>query len=166
MSPIAIKINRKMAGTYFPSPRPSSAEKPLQFLQIEPAQWSRVEQFYRSHGYKIKCGAGERVYVMAHDDLIAAARLVPQGSGHYWLRNLLVAGDWRRRGIASKLMRELLPDIAPHGCYCFALPHLVAFYTEVGFVQNPDHCPADIADTFHIYRRRGRDWILMGYRSP
>lgn len=130
-----------------------------------PERFALVDRFYRFQGYKVKCGEIERVYTMANggEGFIAAARLVPQRSGHYWLRNLLVASDWRGQGIATELMQKLLPDLAPLGCYCFALPHLTDFYVALGFTQNPSHCPDDILRTYNTYRTRGRDWVLMGY---
>lgn len=132
---------------------------------VDLARFALVDRFYRAQGYKVKCGANERIYAVASEDegFIAAARLVPQNSGHYWLRNLLVASNWRGQGIATGLMQELIPDLAPLGCYCFALPHLTHFYTALGFVHNPSHCPDDILRTYNTYRARGRDWVLMGY---
>lgn len=129
-----------------------------------PERFALVDRFYRAQGYKVKCAEAERVYVIANEDggFIAAVRLVPQRSGHYWLRNLLVANDWRGQGIATRLMQELLLDVVPRGCYCFALPHLTDFYAALGFIQNPPHCPEDILCTYNTYRARGRDWVLMG----
>jgi GNAT superfamily N-acetyltransferase len=132
---------------------------------IEPVRFALVERFYRAQGYKVKFGVNERIYAIENqrDGFIAAVRLVPQSSGHYWLRNLLVAAEWRGRGIATGLMRQLLPDLTPQGCYCFALPHLTDFYADLGFTRNPSHCPDDILRTYNTYRARGRDWVLMGY---
>jgi GNAT superfamily N-acetyltransferase len=135
------------------------------FRVVEPASFPLIERFYRAQGYKVKCGASERVYAITaeNEGFIAAARLVPQSSGHFWLRNLLVASDWRGQGIATGLMQQLLPDLAPKGCYCFALPHLTVFYSALGFATNPSHCPEDIFRTYTTYRSRGRDWELMGF---
>ena len=135
------------------------------FRLIEPTEHALIDRFYRAQGYKVKCGASERVYTITHasEGFIGAARLVPQSSAHFWLRNLLVASDWRGQGIATHLMQKLLPDLQPQGCYCFALPHLTDFYTALGFVQEPAHCPEDILRTYTTYRTRGRDWVLMGY---
>lgn len=143
----------------------SSVGKPCVFQPVEPVRFALVDRFYRAQGYKVKCGPSERVYAIADTDegFIATARLVPQSSGHYWLRNLLVASDWRGQGIATGLMQKLLPDLAPYGCYCFALPHLRDFYLALGFAQDPSHCPEDILHTYNTYRTRGRDWVLMGY---
>ncbi|MCE3252901.1 MAG: N-acetyltransferase [Cellvibrio sp.] len=144
---------------------PRAFDKPCKFQRIEPVRFALVDRFYRTQGYKVKAGAGERIYAIAGEggSFIAAARLVPQTSGHYWLRNLLVVAEWRGRGIATGLMCSLLPDLAPRGCYCFALPHLNNFYRGLGFTQNPPHCPDDILRTYNTYRTRGRDWVLMGY---
>lgn len=144
-----------------------TSETPQVFQLLGPERHALVDRFYRTQGYKVKCLASERVYVIERegDGIIAAARLVPQVSGHYWLRNLLVASDKRGQGIATRLMQNLLPDLAPQGCYCFALHHLSEFYTALGFDRNPSHCPEDILATYNIYRARGRDWLLMGYRQ-
>lgn len=144
---------------------PNPFDESYEFQLIEPVRFALVDRFYRAQGYKVKSGANERVYTLAtgRDSFIAAARLVPQSSGHYWLRNLLVAAEWRGRGVATGLMRQLLPDLAPQGCYCFALRHLTDFYAGLGFTQNPAHCPEDIQRTYNTYRARGRDWVLMGY---
>jgi GNAT superfamily N-acetyltransferase len=142
----------------------SVINEPLVFQSVDSERFALVDRFYRSQGYKVKCGAHERVYAIAEQEgFIAAARLVPQSSGHYWLRNLLVANNWRGQGIATGLMQQLLPDLTPRGCYCFALPHLTAFYGVLGFTINPSHCPEDILRTYNTYRSRGRDWVLMGY---
>ena len=144
---------------------PANINEPGVFQLIQPVRFALVDRFYREQGYKVKCGATERVYAIAHEreQFIAATRLVPQSSGHYWLRNLLVASAWRGQGVATGLMQQLLPDLAPHSCYCFALPHLTGFYTALGFIQNPANCPEDIQRTYNTYRSRGRDWVLMGY---
>lgn len=137
------------------------------FQSIEPARLPLVDRFYRDLGYKIKCAPHERVFVLVNNtgDFIAAARLVPQLSGHYWLRNLLVDPQWRGQGLATRLITECKPHIFPLGCYCFALPHLTELYRRLDFAVAPDHCPADILANYQKYRARGRDWVLMGYKA-
>lgn len=138
----------------------------LQFLSVDSTRLALADRFYREHGYKVKCTAQERVFVLSMaNEWIAAARFVPQGSGHYWLRNLLVAPEYRGGGLASHLLNQVKPLIVPQGCYCFALPHLINFYTRLAFDRDPQHCPADIAAIYSRYRTRGRDWVLMGYQQ-
>jgi GNAT superfamily N-acetyltransferase len=148
------------------------------FYQEQPERYPLVDRFYRRQGYKVKVAANESLFVMyntaaqidrdtqsASAEMMAAARLVPQSSGHFWLRNLLVAKEHRAKGVASALMQQLLPLIAPQGCYCFALPHLEVFYKRLGFALQPDHCPDDIQQKYQQYRAKGRDWLLMGYKA-
>lgn len=137
------------------------------FQAIEPARLALADRFYRHHGYKVKCAHHERVFALINEtgDIIAAARFVPQSSGHYWLRNLLVDSQWRKQGLATQLIAGCKPHISPLGCYCFALPHLTGFYHQLGFEPNPAHCPADILANYQKYQSRGRDWVLMGYQQ-
>ncbi|MEN0035881.1 MAG: GNAT family N-acetyltransferase [Cellvibrio sp.] len=165
MNLTTIKISPDMPVPDLPAGHPAPSEESLRFHIIEPARLALVDRFYRAQGYKVKCGETERVYAFsdANGDFVASARLVPQSSGHYWLRNLLVDKNSRGQGVASKLIINFLPDISPQGCYCFALTHLESFYERLGFTAQPEHCPGDILSTYHTYRNRGRDWILMGY---
>ena len=135
------------------------------FRVLTPEQFALADRFYRAQGYKLKCAVTERVYVLVDEqaDFIAAVRLLPQASGHFWLRNLLVVKAWRGRGLAKHILRSLLRDIAPQGCYFFALPHLTEFYLALDFTIDPEHCPDDILRLHQTYRARGRDWVLMGY---
>lgn len=140
------------------------------FRVESPEYYPVVDRFYRTQGYKVKTGVNESIYtihnVLDQDlggGIIAAARLVPQLAGHFWLRNLLVAKNYRGKGIASALMQQLLPFNGSQGCYCFALPHLENFYRRLGFTLRPEHCPEDIQTKYLRYRARGRDWLLMGY---
>lgn len=147
------------------------ASIPIGTFKVEPLEnYPAVDRFYRTQGYKVKSAANESIYTIrlalendGANNIIAAVRLVPQLSGHFWLRNLLVAKNYRGKGIASALMQQLLPLHEPLGCYCFALPHLKHFYHCLGFYMQPDHCPDDILKKYHQYRDRGRDWLLMGY---
>jgi N-acetylglutamate synthase-like GNAT family acetyltransferase len=126
-----------------------------------------VNQFYSGCNYRVKCGRFERVYSLAFDSkIIAAARLIPQRSGHFLLRNLCVAPELRHQGLASHLLRCLLPMLEGD-CYCYALPHLQAFYLALGFQHfTPEQVPQDIADMYLRHRERKRGWILMGHVNP
>ncbi|QEY13305.1 GNAT family N-acetyltransferase [Cellvibrio sp. KY-YJ-3] len=147
-----------------------SPHSEIVFCAEQPERYAVVDRFYRAQGYKVKTAATESVYVIygvggtgGPTEIIAAARYVPQNSGHFWLRNLLVAKERRGQGLASALLQYSLPLIYPKGCYCFALPHLKGFYDRLGYELEPNHCPTDIQQKYQQYRARGRDWLLMGY---
>ncbi|HWV15175.1 MAG TPA: GNAT family N-acetyltransferase [Cellvibrio sp.] len=124
-----------------------------------------VNRFYADCKYKVKCGRNDRVYsISLNGNMIAAARLLPQADNSYLLRNLCVASQWRRRGVASYFLKKVLADLPPHDCYCYALFHLKLFYIGLGFqVFSADQVPQDIGEVYRRHQQRNRDWILMGY---
>ncbi|ACE85836.1 GNAT family N-acetyltransferase [Cellvibrio japonicus] len=133
-----------------------------------------VERFYRAQGYKLRCGRQERILVIRdqHQEILAAARLLPHVNGYYWLRNMLVAKAWRGRGLGRQMV-QAIPGVlgSSTGCYCFALPQVVAFYHALGFYTRealPPSviCPPAILAQFHTYKSRGRDWALMFMNLP
>jgi N-acetylglutamate synthase-like GNAT family acetyltransferase len=134
------------------------------FEAMEPARFPLVDRFYSGCKYKVKCGRQDRVYCLSHEGhLVAAARLISHSSGELLLRNLCVAPELRRRGLAAHFMRCLLAAIAPLECYCFALPHLRDFYLALGFkLLTPDQVPTETAVLARRYSERKRDWLLMG----
>lgn len=128
-----------------------------------------VERFYIDNGYRVKCVRLDRVYSFTlNGKIIAAARLIPQQSDVYLLRNLCVATDYRRQGVGSLFLSELVPQFKPKDCYCFISATLQHFYEAAGFEcmavdQLPiDQMPADIRDMHVRQRKRKRGWVLMG----
>jgi len=145
---------------------PAISLEACRFDAMEPARFPLVDRFYSRCKYKVKCGRLDRVYCLSYEgQIIAAARLISHSSGELLLRNLCVAPDLRRQGIAGYFMRLLLAAIAPLECYCFALAHLRDFYLALDFkLLTPEQVPAETAVLAHRYRERNRDWLLMGWR--
>lgn len=150
------------------------SKEQLIFKQVDPAALPLVDKFYHSQGYKIKCGRNERVFTLSHPlhGHIVAARLLPQAPmvlaepNDYWLRNLLVVKSYRKQGLGNLFMQKLLSQLETGDCYCFALTHLEQFYLDLGFQHlQPEGCNASVAKRYLQYRARGRDWLLMGYRT-
>lgn len=126
-----------------------------------------VNRFYTHCNYRVKCGRFERVYsLLSQGNIIAAARLIPQRSGHFLLRNLCVDPALRNQGIGSHLVRTLMSRLDAANCYCYALPHLQNFYLSLNFQHfAPEQVPQDIADMYIRHRERKRGWVLMGYTN-
>jgi len=124
-----------------------------------------VNRFYSDCNYRVKCGRFERVYSLTYNgSIIAAARVIPQRSGHFLLRNLCVKPELRNQGVASYFLRAIVAALGGAACYCYALPHLQHFYFSLGFLLlSHEQVPADIADMYVRRRSRKRGWILMGY---
>lgn len=95
-----------------------------------------VNRFYSECKYNVKCGRDDLVYSLKIErKIVAAARLIPQASGSYLLRNLCVLPEYRNQGIAPYLVTHILKDLAPQPCYCYALPHLKNFYIALHFTE-------------------------------
>ncbi|WP_081430356.1 GNAT family N-acetyltransferase [Pseudomonas putida] len=91
--------------------------------------------------------AGE-VWVARAGEIIGGLSLTPVPDGQ-WLTGLLVAPDWRGKGVA-----RLLID---HACgaertWLFCHPDLQGFYERLGFMVNED-LPQTLADRLARYRR-------------
>ncbi len=124
-----------------------------------------VERFYADSKYSVKCGRLDRVYSFTlNGKIIAAARLILQQSNTYLLRNLCVSLDYRRQGIASHFLAEILLQLVPTNCFCFTSTPLQHFYENIGFICfSAEQVPQDIGDVYLRYRERKRGWILMGF---
>jgi GNAT superfamily N-acetyltransferase len=69
------------------------------------------------------------------DRLIASAALLPYGAGNAWISMVLVTENWRRRGIATRLVDACLEAAAEQGLtpWLDATPAGAAVYGPLGF---------------------------------
>lgn len=68
-------------------------------------------------------------------DLIASAALLPYGSGNAWISMVLVTQNWRRRGIATRLIDTCLDAASKRGLVTWldATPAGATVYGPLGF---------------------------------
>jgi predicted N-acetyltransferase YhbS len=98
---------------------------------VREANWNQLEADWR-----IFLDLG-RVYA-AHTDagrIVATAATLPHGDRFAWISMVLVAGDYRRRGLATRLMRRAMDDLAAAGLVAVldATPDGRAVYRALGF---------------------------------
>jgi GNAT superfamily N-acetyltransferase len=98
---------------------------------VREANWNQLEADWR-----IFLDLG-RVYT-AHTDagrIVATAATLPHGDRFAWISMVLVAGDYRRRGLATRLMRRAMDDLAAAGLVAVldATPDGRAVYRALGF---------------------------------
>jgi GNAT superfamily N-acetyltransferase len=67
--------------------------------------------------------------------LIATAALLPYASGNAWISMVLVTASWRRRGLATRLMKACLDAAAVQDLTCWldATPDGAKVYGRLGF---------------------------------
>jgi GNAT superfamily N-acetyltransferase len=95
------------------------------------AHWNQNEadwQFFLTHG--------PVVGVRDHDrHLVATAALLPYTHSNAWISMVLVTADWRRRGLATRLLDACLATAEQHGItpWLDATPAGAAVYGPLGF---------------------------------
>ena len=94
------------------------------------AHWNQTEsdwRFFLSNGivFGVRHGA----------TLVASAALLPYSNGNAWISMVLVTADWRRRGIASRLVDACLSAAAKRGLTTWldATPAGANVYGPLGF---------------------------------
>jgi GNAT superfamily N-acetyltransferase len=100
-------------------------------LLSEEARWNQNEadwRFFLSRGtvYGVRDGEGR---------LIASAALLPHTSNNAWISMVLVTQNWRRRGLATKLLDACLDAAAKQGLTTWldATPAGATVYGPLGF---------------------------------
>ena len=132
---------------------------------VEELRLPLVNRFYADCKYRVKCGRHDRVYSVTYqNNIVAAARLIPQASGHFLLRNLRVSIFMRQKGIAKHLIKHIVTHLPSANCYCHSLLHLQDFYLSLNFQHlEPEQVPPEIGEVYKRDKSRGRSWVLMGY---
>src|SRR5271169_2059693 len=94
------------------------------------AHWNQNEadwRFFLAHGHVFG--------VRGRDRVVATAALLPYAPGNAWISMVLVAADWRRRGIATRLVDCCLNTAAKLDLTTWldATPDGAAVYGPLGF---------------------------------
>ncbi len=98
---------------------------------VREARWNQLAADWRMF---IKFG---RVYAAhtEHGRIVATTATLPYGDRFAWISMVLVAGEYRRRGLATRLMRQAMDDLAKAGRIPVldATPDGRAVYRRLGF---------------------------------
>ena len=85
-------------------------------------------EFILGHNYAIGAWAG--------DGLVGFARAVTDGRFRAYIEDVLVLEEYRRQGIGTDLVNELLSELGGiHVVTLFCQPKLSAYYTSLGFKE-------------------------------
>ncbi len=78
---------------------------------------------------------GQAYGILAQSRLVASAAILPFGSNFGWISMVLVTADWRRRGLASRLMTRCVQELRGRGMAALldATPQGALVYGRLGF---------------------------------
>jgi|EndMetStandDraft_8_1072994.scaffolds.fasta_scaffold88317_2 GNAT superfamily N-acetyltransferase len=101
---------------------------------VREARWNQIAADWRvflAHG---------RVYTLVTADgrIVATTATLPYGGRFAWISMVLVAGEYRRRGLATQLMRRAMDELAAAGLIpaLDATPDGRAVYRRLGFTDS------------------------------
>ena len=105
-------------------------DAPAAFLLSTEAHWNQSEadwRFFLSKGLVFGVRDGKQ--------LVATAALLPYASGNAWISMVLVTANWRRRGIATRLVDACLNAATKRGLTAWldATPDGAGVYGPLGF---------------------------------
>jgi GNAT superfamily N-acetyltransferase/nitroimidazol reductase NimA-like FMN-containing flavoprotein (pyridoxamine 5'-phosphate oxidase superfamily) len=131
---------------------PERADEAAALLEGE--YWNDVftrDQLKRAH-------LGSQAWVGVRDAtgaLIASARAVSDGGKYAWVYDVVVRGDWRRRGLGQQLIRLLLdhPAVRASKIVRLGTRDAQSLYTRFGFVPTTALPPRPYPTTDMVLRR-------------
>jgi len=137
---------------------PGDAREAL--LLSEEARWNQNEadwRFFLTRGtvFGVRNGDGR---------LIATAALLPYASNNAWISMVLVTQNWRRRGLATRLLDACLEAAAKQGLTAWldATPAGATVYGPLGFIPTLELRRLRFAGSVPAAARLARDGNLDG----
>ncbi|MBS3651720.1 GNAT family N-acetyltransferase [Pseudaminobacter sp. 19-2017] len=99
-------------------------------LLSDEARWNQT-----AADWAVFMTSGECYGVRVEGRLVASAAILPFGGGFGWISMVLVTADWRRRGIASRLMGRCIEALRAKGAASLldATPEGALVYSQLGF---------------------------------
>ena len=85
-------------------------------------------------------------FAWADGRVIGKARVLSDGVCNAYVVDVWTLSDYRRRGIASEMMRSLLQDLPGQHVYLQADEDVLAFYNKLGFRQQPHGLSVIVGD--------------------
>ncbi len=132
---------------------------------LSDAEMPLANKFYRAHKFRGKAKRHDPCAVVRDvQNTIIACGCLRQLTDSQLLAGVAVAPDWRGRGVARLLLKNMAEKYND-STYTFPYRHLVPFYSSLGYVEvPPEGQPSAIVDRFHTYEKQGRDIVVMHYR--
>jgi N-acetylglutamate synthase-like GNAT family acetyltransferase len=136
--------------------------KPIVVRHAAPAEWPKVERFYRDRKYRGEVSLDAHIVMAERGKEMVGVGRVQAEQGVLVLRGMRVDPECQRRGVGSRILDQLAGDLNGRRCYCLPYRHLRAFYGRAGFFEiDPQAAPAFLRARLHDYRAAGLDVTIM-----
>lgn len=124
----------------------------LSVVRLDDIKLPLVNKFYNYHRARGRANKADQIWVVyAEAEIIAACR-IQTIEASLFLSTLMVAPDWRGKGVASLLLQHCLePQTQP--VFSFVYQTLIDFYRQNGF-NYALTLPTSLITLFDRYRHR------------
>ncbi|MCB5162117.1 GNAT family N-acetyltransferase [Marinomonas algarum] len=133
-----------------------------------PSLWFPLaKKFYQAHYPSGKPNKADPIWVIKQKGTILCAVRLKQSKNAQLLTAMVTEPNYRGKGLGSHLLSGIQTALAERSCYCFALTHLVPFYTKNHFnTILAEQLPKDLKSRFYAYTAQGRALTPMRYQQP
>lgn len=130
-----------------------------------PSLWFPLaKKFYQAHYPSGKPNKADPIWVVRDKGKILTAVRLKPCSGVQLLTAMVTEPSHRNMGLGSHLISSIHPALSVMPSYCFALTHLVSFYSANHFTTVPvEMLPEELASRFNAYTAQGRNLTPMRY---
>lgn len=119
--------------------------------RLPKSQHALLLKFYRSHNSSMRITQQADAWVVRTTEIIAAACISPVANG-YWLTSLFTAPSFRKKGVASQLIKHIQSSHPGSPIWLFCHPELNSFYSQLGFTQT-EILPQALSDRLARYQQ-------------
>jgi N-acetylglutamate synthase-like GNAT family acetyltransferase len=141
---------------------------PYPNAELVPSLWfPLVKKFYQEHYPSGKPNKADPIWVIRHNNKIVCSVRLKSFHPAQLLTAMVTEPSYRKIGLGSHLIHCLQEELSQSPSYCFALSHLVSFYTANNFTAiPPDTLPEELRSRFQAYSAQGRKITPMRYIIP
>lgn len=143
-------------------------------ISLRPANKSEfdwINHRYQKIGFSL-CNKEKDTVLLAEvaKQRVGFGRLIPLSPQGYELAGIFVVEPFRHRGIATRIVKELIKESKTEGpIYCIAFSHLISFYKEHRFIYYENQCqmPKELKEKFQRCRKiyQGRVELLIRFKT-
>lgn len=138
---------------------------PYPNAELVPSLWfPLVKKFYQEHYPSGKPNKADPIWAIRHNGKVICAVRLKKIANDQLLTAMVTDPAYRNIGLGTHLMNDIQSALNQLPSYCFALTHLVPFYTANHFsVILPDTLPEELKSRFSSYCLQGRKITAMRY---